>query len=457
MLNYFLQRREIEMDLLKAELVKCEQEHLLEEIESWSEEQQLALQIELGNIPWEDLSKVSQDKRPSSVEPSRVISIEERDKRKEDLLVEGEKGYVEDDVAVLMVAGGQGTRLGFKGPKGCFSIGAISHKSVYQIQAEKVLALSRKLNKDVPFLIMTSPATDAETREFFAANNRFGLSETQLRFFSQATVPSLTQDGKLVLSGPGELLKNPDGHGGCFTALCKSGLLEGLRSDGIEHLLYIQVDNILAPVYDPVLLGLARIEKADVITKVVEKTRPEEKVGLLVKIDGVDGIIEYIAMSEEQLNQKDPSGKLTFRWGNTAMHYWNVDFLLRNYDHGYQLPLHRSKKPLEAYSQGSTTQIEGYKHERFIFDLLPRADVSLGLAVNRELEFAPLKNADGVDSPATVSELCSSMFSKWLQDAGVQVQEGATVEISPLYAMDAESLATKVSSNLTVGEELYLE
>jgi UDP-N-acetylglucosamine/UDP-N-acetylgalactosamine diphosphorylase len=445
------------MDQLKEELIKCQQEHLLVEAEGWSEEQKASLLEDLRNIPWKDLGEVSQDKAPSSVEPSRVISLEEREERLEELMAEGQKAYVEDDVAVLMVAGGQGTRLGFAGPKGCFEIGALSGKSVYQIQSEKVLALSKELGKEVPFLIMTSPATDEPTRDFFNQHNRFGLSENQLRFFSQASVPSLTEHGKLVLSAPGELLKNPDGHGGCFTALCQSGLLEGLRSDGIEHLLYIQVDNILAPVHDPVLLGLARLENADVITKVVEKERAEEKVGLLVKIDGVDGIIEYIAMSDEQINSRDENGKLEFRWGNTAMHYWSVDFLLRNYDSGYQLPLHRSKKPLEIYSQEETKKIEGYKHERFIFDLLPRAKVSLGLAVHRGEEFAPLKNAEGVDSPRTVNELCTEKFTRWLKDAGVEVAKGVTVEISPLFALNGEALGRKLDAREKISQDLHLE
>jgi len=434
---------------LEAQLIELEQQHLVEELSSFSESECLSLKKDLENISWSDLKSVAAKTEPKSIKPSRVISLEEQEKRAEELKTEGIKAYTEEDVAVLMVAGGQGTRLGFDGPKGCYKIGAISKKTVYQIQAEKVLALSRILKKEIPFLVMTSPATDKPTRDFFTEHKNFGLSDKQLRFFSQGTVPSLTEEGKLLLSAPGQLLKNPDGHGGCFTALCNSGLLEELRGEGIEHLIYIQVDNILAPVYDPVMLGLAKLEKADVITKVVEKTRPEEKVGLLVQIDGVDGIVEYISMTEEQLSAKDDSGKLKFRSGNTAMHYWNVSFLLKKFDEGYSLPLHRSKKPLKAFSKGKTEEVEGYKHERFIFDLLPSAKVSLGLEVRRENEFAPLKNASGVDSAETVHKLCSDMFKSWIQAAGGVVSASCTIEISPLFALAEEQFKLDLNTRET--------
>jgi UDP-N-acetylglucosamine/UDP-N-acetylgalactosamine diphosphorylase len=340
-------------------------------------------------------------------------------------------------VAVLMVAGGQGTRLGSSAPKGCFTVSPHGHKSIYQLQAEKVLALSRRTGRAVPFLVMTSPMTDAETREFFAANGDFGLATGQVRFFSQGTVPSLDQQGRALLKGPGELLENPDGHGGCFTALVKSGNLARLRAEGVAQIVYIQVDNILVPVDDALLLGVAMVEKADVVTKVLEKAHPDEKVGHLVKVGERDSIIEYTELTAEQTRQKNALGELLYRWGSPAMHCWSVSFLARLADFGYRIPLHRSAKPLKAWTPaGGVAEVKGIKNERFIFDLIPEALVSVGLAIDRDAEFAPVKNASGNDSPASALALASTQYAAWLTAAGCRVAlpPGAHIEISPRYA-----------------------
>jgi UDP-N-acetylglucosamine/UDP-N-acetylgalactosamine diphosphorylase len=359
-----------------------------------------------------------------------------------------------------MVAGGQGTRLGFDGPKGCFPLAPHSGKTIYQLQAEKVASLSRRTGRDVPFLVLTSPATDVETREHFAASGGFGLEPGQVSFFRQGTVPSLDRDGRALLAAPGRLLESPDGHGGVLAALAAEGLLERLAARGFEHLVYLQVDNVLARVDDPLLVGLASVERADAVTKVLAKAHPEEKVGHLVRVGGRDRVVEYTELTAEDVRATAADGTLVYRWGSPALHCWSVDFLARLVRSGATLPLHRSAKPLEAWVDGAVREVQGWKFERFVFDLLPLAARSVGMEIDREAEFAPVKNADGADSPATAVELASREYARWLEAAGVRVElpRGALIELSPLLAATERQLLENWDDRVAeVTADLYLE
>lgn len=359
-----------------------------------------------------------------------------------------------------MVAGGQGTRLGFRGPKGCFPLGPHSGKTIYQLHAEKVLSLSRRIGRPVPFLVLTSPATDAETRAFFADHDDFGLAPGQLSFFRQGTVPSVDRDGRALLAAPGTLLENPDGHGGVFAALVASGELDGLVDAGVEQLVYLQVDNVLAPVDDPLLVGLATAERADVVTKVLAKAHPDEKVGHLVHVGERDRIVEYTELTPEETRTTAPDGTLVYRWGSPAMHAWSVGFLSRLARSGYRLPLHRSAKPLRAWVDGELRSVDGWKYERFVFDLVPQAERSIGMEIDRAAEFAPVKNADGADSPATAVELAHGQYVRWLEAAGVRVAAApeARIEIGPLLGATQEQFVAAWDGRVSeVTGDLYLD
>ena len=443
---------------LADRLAKHHQSHLLAGFDALPAEAQAPYLARLAEIDWAELHHQLSVHTAGEVGSSRVLDLAEQARRKAELTAAGEAAYRAGKVAVLMVAGGQGTRLGSSAPKGCFTIGLHSGKSIYQLQAEKVLSLSRRVGKAVPFLVMTSPMTDAETREFFAVNGNFGLTSEQVRFFSQGTVPSLDQHDRALLKAPGQLLENPDGHGGCFTALVKSGNLARLRQEGVEQVVYIQVDNILVPVDDAVLVGAATLEKAEVVTKVLEKAHPDEKVGHLVKVGKHDAIIEYTELTPEQTRTKNAQGELIYRWGSPAMHCWSVAFLARLADHGYKIPLHRSKKPLKAWVDGKIQEVTGWKNERFIFDLIPEAKVSIGLAIDRDAEFAPVKNATGADSPASATDLASRFYARWFAAAGVAVAPGARLEVSPLFAATQEQfLAAWDKRTASVSGDFYLE
>jgi UDP-N-acetylglucosamine/UDP-N-acetylgalactosamine diphosphorylase len=436
------------------------QEHLLAGLGELDGPTRRAFLEHLAQVDWAELERPEPPPEHGEVEQAHVVTLAELARRRDELEPAGEELYADGRAAVLMVAGGQGTRLGFAGPKGCFPLAPHSGKTIYQLQAEKVVSLSRRTGRDVPFLVMTSPATDAETRAFFADHGDFGLAPGQLAFFCQGTVPSLDRQGRALLEAPGRLLENPDGHGGAFSALVAEGQLDRLVERGVSTLVYLQVDNVLAPVDDPLLVGLAAVERADVVTKVLEKAHPEEKVGALVRVGGRDRIVEYTELTPEDMRRAGADERPLYRWGSPALHAWSVDYLAGLAERRYQLPLHRSAKPLDAWVDGEVRRVDGWKYERFIFDLLPLAGRSVGMEIEREAEFAPVKNAVGADSPATAVELASRQSARWLEAAGVRVAlpADAQIEISPLFAATREQfLATWDDRVDDVTGDLYLE
>lgn len=365
-------------------------------------------------------------------------------------------------VAVLCVAGGQGSRLGFEQPKGMYPVGPISGKSLFQIHAEKVLALRRRHGRPIPFLVMTSDATHADTVAFFREHHHFGLPAGEVLFFRQGTMPALDlETGRLLMEAPGRLCTSPNGHGGTLTALAETGLLAELRTLGIEEIFYFQVDNPLAKVADPVFLGHHRAARAEASTKVVPKLGPVDKMGNVVAVEGRCAIIEYSDLPEELAQATDEHGRLRISAGNTAIHLFNVEFLTRVTAEASNLPFHLARKKVPYLDEtGRLVQPErenALKFERFIFDVLPLAERWTVVETSRREEFEPLKNADGPNSPATVREAIRDLAADWLTRAGVIVPPSATVEISPLFALDAAELSEKVDKNLGIDGLKYLD
>jgi UDP-N-acetylglucosamine/UDP-N-acetylgalactosamine diphosphorylase len=380
---------------------------------------------------------------------------------------QGEGALRRGEVAALVVAGGQGSRLGFDHPKGMFSIGPVTNKSLFQIHAEKVLALSRRYGKPVPLLVMTSPATHAETEAFFAEHRRFGLPADAVFFFSQGTMPALDlATGKLLMEKPGRLFTSPNGHGGTLTALADSGLLEELRRRGIRQVFYFQVDNPLVKVADPVFLGHHLAARAEVSSKIVPKEGPTDKMGNIVLVDGRCTIIEYSDLPEELGKQTDQEGQLRIWAGSPAIHIFAVEFLEQVTRGEGRLPFHVARKKVpHLHESGRTVEPErenALKFEMFIFDVLPLADRWTVVETSRREEFVPLKNATGPDSPQTVRQALGDLAADWLEKAGVQVPRrpdgsaAVPLEVSPLFALDAEELAAKVDRSLRIEGPLYL-
>ncbi|CAN5222194.1 UDPGP type 1 family protein [soil metagenome] len=434
------------------------QEHLLEVLND-------SLLDQLWQMDLEELSQLTAMAKegdastPPRIAPLPVESWDDIQASK----ARGEQALRDGEVAVLVVAGGQGSRLGFEHPKGHYKVGPVSEASLFQIHAEKVLALSRRYEKRIPLLVMTSTATHDETVAYFAEQNFFGLQEDDVLFFQQGTMPAVDMaTGQLLLESPEQFALSPNGHGGTLIALADSGILKQLQDDGIAYIFYFQVDNPLVRIADPVLLGRHIETNAEVSSKVVFKEKPEEKVGLLTLINDRCGIIEYSDMPAELTNTRDTDGTLLYRAGNPAIHLFSVDFLTKVTSGEDRLQFHiaRKKVPyfdLATQSVVTPTTENAFKFELFIFDALPLADRWLVVSVNREDEFAPLKNATGSDSPATVRELLIAQATRWLTAAGVSVPPGTAVEISPLFALDEIELKSKLTESFQLTGPTYLK
>lgn len=380
----------------------------------------------------------------------------------------GEEALRRGEVAALIVAGGQGSRLGFEHPKGMYPIGPVSNKCLFQIHAEKVLALGRRHGRHIPFLVMTSPATHAETEAFFAEHRNFGLPGDSVHFFCQGTMPALDlATGRLLLEAKGRLFTSPNGHGGTLTALADSGLLDRLERQGIQQVFYFQVDNPLVKVADPVFLGHHLQADAEVSSKVVRKQGPTDKLGNLVLIDGRCSIIEYSDLPEALARQTDAQGQLRIWAGSPAIHWFSVPFLKRVTQGEARIPFHIARKKVPCLGpHGQLVEPEkenALKFEMFIFDVLPLAERWTVVETTRPEEFVPLKNATGPDSPETVQQALSDLAGAWLEKAGVRVPRrgdggvAVPLEVSPLYALDEEELAAKGARKMAIVEPTYLD
>lgn len=348
--------------------------------------------------------------------------------------VRGERLLREGRVAVLVVAGGQGTRLGFDGPKGSFPIGPISDRTLFELQAQKLRGARRRWGVPIPWYVMTSPATDAPTRAFFAAHDAFGLPPEDVFFLCQAMVPSLDFEGHLLLEHPGRIAENPDGHGGAFPALAASGALADMERRGIDTISYYQVDNPVAPLVDPVFLGLHALAGAEMSAKVVRKREPMEKVGVVAQVDGRIGVVEYTEIDDEHRHLRDAAGELVYWAGSIAIHAIDVAFARRiAADTEHLLPYHASAKKIPCIdAEGRPLRPaapNGFKLERFLFDALPESACSVVLEVARDAEYAPVKNADGADSPATARRALDVLAHRWLDVSGLEIPQEVWIEL----------------------------
>lgn len=435
------------------------QEHVLADWATLDPDTREQLATQLQSIDFDELHRLYERARSSSesldlsgLEP---LPVEEADRVSPETIATGEAALRAGEVAIILVAGGQGSRLNFDHPKGMFPIGPVTSRTLFDIHVGKVRALSRRYGVQVPLLIMTSPATDAETKAYFETRSYFGLPREQVTFFEQGTMPALDIDtGRLLMEKPGVVFTSPNGHGGTLTALSDTGLLASLQGRGVRTLFYFQVDNPMVKVADPAFLGRHIETGAELSTKVIDKAYPEEKMGVFAQINGRCGIIEYSDLPDELAQLTDPDGSLTYRAGNPAIHVFDVSFLDRVTSGADRLPFHVARKKVPYLDTNGTTieptEPNAFKFETFIFDAFPKADRWLAVRTTREEEFGPVKNADGADSPSTCQTLMTRQAVSWLRAVGVHVPDDVPVEIPPTFALDADELKSKVSPDLSI-------
>jgi len=459
------------------------QEHLLAYIDELNEEDRSNLIAQLKIVDFSELDKLIkkyvlsdyQISIPSNLEPASYFPIfPEGDEQKEFYLKAIEKGQLllkQGKVAALTVAGGQGSRLGFDGPKGSYPLDIVVTKTLFEYFAESLLRAGEKYGAPIRWYIMTSSVNDLETKEFFIKNNYFGMAADQVIFFVQGTMPAIGNDGKILLKNKSSLALAPDGHGGTLLALNSSGALEDMKNNGVEHLSYFQVDNPLVSVVDPLFLGLHKLEESEVSSRALIKTGPFEKLGNFCMVDGSLEIIEYSDMPDELSQEVDENGVLKFRAGSPAIHIFKRDFVERLTAGGtLHLPWHRADKKVPCLD-ASGVEIDpeepnAVKLETFIFDAIPMANKTMILAAAREEEFAPVKNKTGVDSAESCREMLINRDARWLEAAGVKVERddngavAAVIQLSPRTFLDREDVVEYYSNKelvIKAGERVFIK
>jgi len=387
-----------------------------------------------------------------TLEPPQIITLprtaDEQKSRYESKRI-GEALISNQKVAILIVAGGQGVRLGHNKPKGTFPVSPIIKKTLFQLLSEQVKALTLRYHTRIPLLIMTSNENYNDTVVFFDSFNYFGLSKNDVYFFQQGMLPTITPEGKLLLRDETHFFVNPDGHGGSLIALYKSGLLEMLLDQGFSELFYCQIDNPLVKMADPLFLGYHALAESECSTKVVRRQRIDEKVGVYVSLNGKDAILEYSDFGGKHMEALDENGDILYWAGNTAIHIMNLSFVKAINEHGFALPYHCANKSVEIIdSNGFTKNVDAWKFETFVFDALPLAAKTCCMEIDRSEEFSPVKNKSGSDSPLTAQESMVALHRSWLRDAGIIALPEKLIEISPLFALDKEDVIRKLKGKI---------
>lgn len=346
-----------------------------------------------------------------------------------------------------------GTRLGFDKPKGMFDVGLQSHKTLFRIQAERIQKLE-KLAEDltgkrgcIMWYIMTSEQTKQPTLEYLQAHNYFGLQENQVILFKQGSLPCFDYDGRIILDEKFRVSQSPDGNGGIYRAMHISGILEDMQQRGVLYVHAHSVDNILIKVADPVFIGYCVQEKADCAAKVVEKSAPNEAVGVVAIVDGKYQVVEYSEISAKTAEMRNSDGRLTFSAGNICNHFFTADFLEKvGKVYERELKLHVAKKKIPFMDNSgkrlTPDKPNGIKIEKFVFDVFEFAEKFVVMEVPREGEFSALKNADaaGKDCPSTARADLHRLHRKYIENAG-GIVHGDICEISPFVSYAGENLA----------------
>lgn len=367
----------------------------------------------------------------------------------------GEAALRAGRVGIFLVAGGQGTRLGFDGPKGSYPIGGLTGKSLFQYHAEKILNLQRRYGCVLPWYVMVSRSNGPATRAYFEEHDFFGLNPKDVYFITQHMAPCVDDGGLFMLEEKGRLAMNPNGHGGCIQAMVEHQVLDDARKRGIDTLTYFQVDNWAVKVADPYFIGYHLLAGAEMSSKNHRKHKPRESVGVHCVCDGVYHVIEYSELDiYPQLLETDAGGNVVYYAGNPAIHILSVDFVQRVYDNFDQFPWHLAHKKIPYVDAGgqlvSPEGPNGYKFETFVFDALQMTSHGpVALEIEPPGEYTPTKQFDGANSVLEARASMTNFWARWLDAAGQPVPRRADgsaqhdIEISPLFALTQEEFVKK--------------
>ena len=404
---------------VKEILKKYDQEHLLIKYEQMSKEDQEYLLNQILDIDFDQIMSLYENTKKEielgndKIEPISYVDkfkLSQEEKTEYEKL--GENAIKAGKLGFITMAGGQGTRLGHKGPKGTFKL--IGEKTLFQLICETLMEGSQKYGVSIPWYIMTSRENNDDTVAYFEKENYFGYSKENIKFFKQGELPMIGTDGKILLDKNGFVKQAADGHGGIFEAIFKNNLLEDMKQKGLEWLFIGGVDNCLVKMCDPLFIGLAIENNYLAAGKSLVKSNPAEKVGVFCKRNGRPSVIEYTEISKEMAEAKDENGELLYGEAHVLMNMFNIKALEELEKN--KLPFHSAFKKAEYLDENGNLitpdSPNAYKFESFIFDAFSSLKDMLIMRVKREEEFAPVKNAEGVDSPETARELYNEFIAK---------------------------------------------
>lgn len=429
------------------------------------------LEAQLRGLDWKQIAacqRLAASRRttaavapPLDLSTARTPTCHPLDSGEQAVIEAGREALAAGSVGVILMAGGQGTRLGFDGPKGTFPIGPVSGATLFELLLGPLKAVERRYGRRVPLAILTSAATDAATREFLDQHEFCGLAPEQVLLFQQGTLPAVdATTGQLLLDAPDHVAVAPDGHGGMLAALAGSGGLHWFARQGVETVVSFQVDNPLARPLDPEFIGRHRLTNASFSTQVVLKTDPAERVGVVVEQDGVTRVVEYSDLPDDLAAERLPNGQLRFHAGSIAIHAFDRSFLERAATTTDSLPLHLAHKKVPFIgADGRLIEPESpnaFKFEQFIFDLMPLAERVTVAEVAAAEGFAPLKNPSGAasDSPETVRRAMVDYARRHLAAAGITVAAGIDVELDAATILDDDDLCQLAAAGSLPGNRI---
>lgn len=467
---------------LRETLEKYGQEQLLRYWDEINEEQRRQLKQDIEELNLEELQTFYErateslaenaaklDDKLQPLEESQLLSIRHTSSELiNQYEADGLLQIAQNRVGVLLMAGGQGTRLGSTNPKGMYNVGLLSNKTLFRIQAERIRTLQRLakektgLSGKITWYIMTSEHTMEPTRNYFEQNNYFGLDANDVFMFEQGCLPCYGFDGKILLDEKHVISKAPDGNGGIYRALRDQGVLSDMERRGVMYLHAHSVDNILIKVADPVFIGYCVDQNAECAAKVVEKQQPNEAVGVICIVDGKYQVVEYSELSTKTSELRNADGQLTFNAGNICNHFFTTAFLNKiSTRFETELKLHVAKKKIPFVDNSGKRCIpdkpNGIKIEKFVFDVFEFAEKFVAFEVQRDEEFSPLKNADSVgkECATTARNDIYRYHKKLIENAG-GIVHGEECEISPLLSYAGEGLVQLVNGK-TFTSPVYLK
>ena len=385
------------------------QEHVMKGIDDLSSDLQAQLLRQIEEIDWETIALVGQDSEGSEgdIEPLGAVDVSQIEARKEEFTKAGIDAIKEGKIGAVLLAGGMGTRLGLDKPKGELNVGINRDLCIFNCLINNLLDVTNEAGAFVPLYVMTSEKNNDETIRFFEEKNYFGYPKEYVKFFIQEMAAAVDFDGKLLLEGPGRLATSPNGNGGWFTSLAKAGLLDDIKSRGVEWLNIFAVDNVLQRIADPSFIGATLLSGADSGSKVVHKVDAYEKMGALCKKGGKPYIVEYYELSKEMAEATDESGDYLYAYGVILNYIFKVSRLEEIMNN--RMPVHVVEKKIPYIDDKGElikpSEPNGYKFETLVVDMVAMMNDSVPYEVIREKEFAPIKNLHGVDSLDSAREL----------------------------------------------------